>query len=443
MNSYYCPYYITLFLFFNLIANEQIVFNKSFLKGVALSAYQNGGDRWGLSNWSLFETKKNIVHKPTISHNQRCCSSTGFWDRAHDDIKLIKDLGCNAVRFSIEWASIEPTEGLFNEAALDFYERYCDALLEQGIEPMVTLYHFTHPLWFDLKKGWELENNIDYFVRYSSKVFERLGSKVTLWCTINEPTVYSFMGYILGMHAPGKQLQFRTAGTVLCNLLDAHVRVYQTLKSMPGGKNASIGIVHQLLKSQPYSSWHITGTWLSKFLNFCAAHNQTFECLKTGNFDYSIPGITSVRKHLSGMQDSYDFIGLNYYSRVVFGFGPTCYPCEVMTDMEYAMHPQGIYDAIVEMSSLDKPIYITENGLADEADVNRSSFIKTYLHSVHKAVSDGYDVRGYFYWTLMDNFEWDRGFSMKFGLYEVNFATQERRLRPGAYAYRDYCILQS
>lgn len=356
----------------------------------------------------------------------------------------MKELGCNAVRFSVEWATIEPQEGVFDLEVLSFYEQYCEELIKNGITPMITLYHWVHPLWFEQKGGFEKEENIGYFLRFCTTVFQRLSNKVHLWCTINEPTVSSFMGYVLGMHSPGKKGHFTTAGIVLQNLLYAHVCAYQTLKKLPYGQEAHIGIVHQVLKAQAYSPWYPHSRAIAWFLNFCAGHEQVKELLTTGNFNYKIPGLVNVACYMPEAPQSYDFIGINYYSRVLVGFGgPTCLPDEVMTDMEYASFPQGIYDAIADLSQLGVPLYITENGIPDSKDDRRQSFINGYLQSVHKAVTDGYDVRGYFYWTLMDNFEWDRGYSMKFGLYDVDYETQRRTLRRGSYCFRDNFTIQS
>ena len=429
-----------LLLFSTLLsANAPLVFPQGFLKGVGFSAHQNGGDIFGRSNWSYFENQKNIIGNPTITGDQRCNDSVGFWQKGFQDIQLMKELGCTAVRFSIEWSAIEPEPGVFNEVVLDFYEQYCDALIAAGIQPTVTLHHFTHPHWFDVIGGFEKEHNISFFVRFCKVVFSRLQGKVALWYTINEPTVYSFMGYILGMHSPGKMMNFTLAGTVLKNLLLAHVQVYKTLKQLPGGKEAQIGIVHQLLRAQAYSDWSPFGKFTAWFLNFSAGHKQTKKFLQTGIFEYKIPGIVNVKCECKDAPQSYDFIGINYYSRVVTGItGPTCYPDEVMTDMEYAIYPDGIYNAIADMATLGVPLYITENGIPDAQDCHRAHFIMSYLQKVHEAIQDGYDVRGYFYWTLMDNYEWDRGFTQKFGLYQVDLTTLDRTLRPGALPFRDH-----
>lgn len=430
--------FFIIFLFAQTLQSEQhFIFPEGFLKGVALSAYQNGGDLYGKSNWTHFVNKQN-GKKTFISDYQPCGTATNFWGNAHNDIALIKELGCNSVRFSIEWAVIEPEPGCFNETMLSWYEDYCTALINAGIMPTITLHHFVHPHWFDEIGGFTKESNIQYFTRFSKTVFNRLHTKVRFWYTINEPTVYSFMGYILGMHSPGHHMNFKDAAQVLKNLLLAHVHVYHTLKKLPGGNESQIGIVHQVLKAQAYSDWSPIGRMIAWFLNKISAHEIIKKFLQTGHFEYRIGGLVHIDHHCPNAPHSYDFIGINYYSRVIASStGPTCYPGEIMTDMEYAIHAPGIYDAIRDLSELKVPIYITENGIPDAQDCHRAHFIKEYLAEVHRAIADGFDVRGYFYWTLMDNYEWDRGFTQKFGLYEVDFDSLERTLRPGAIPFKD------
>lgn len=420
---------------------DLLLFPHYFKKGVASSFYQNGGDKWGKSNWSEFEARKNWFGKTPIDNNQKVGISANFWEKAFDDIKLIQALGCNAHRFSLEWTAIEPEKGQFNEEALDFYSRYIDALIEAGIEPGVTLHHFTHPLWFQQMGAFEKEENIPYFVNFCKKVFDRFGSRVPMWFTINEPGVQSFAGYIIGIFTPGKSFAFKEAGTVLKNLLNAHVAVYKALKTMPHGDKVKIGLVHQLLKSVSYSPGSFLADGLTNFFNFSAANSAILTFLKTGKFSYEAPNVVKIISENQDAPFSYDFIGLNYYSRVVMGnFGPTCYPHEILTEMKYPMYPRGIYEAIAEIAGVNScvPIYITENGIPDSKDEHRAIFIREYLNAVHAAIEDGYDVRGYYYWSLLDNFEWKYGFDKKFGLYHVDYETQNRTLREGAKVFRDY-----
>lgn len=440
-------------------SQDAIIFPTEFLKGVARSCYQDGGHgTWQeyqkpYSNWSAFEDSRIYgnargvsltLHSP-ILHGQKVGKSSHGWERAFDDIALLHELGCNAQRFSVEWTDIEPEEGQFNEEALAFYERYCEALVAQGITPMVTLHHFVHPQWFQDKGGFERSENIAYFVRFSQKVFKRLASNVTLWCTINEPTVLSACGYVLGIHPPGYVGKTQRAGLVLKNLLQAHIEVYSALKAMPRGEEAQIGLVHQMLCFEPYhyfvnKTLHVKnpiGTMVSHIFNYSFAHAPVKYFLETGKFSFfGVEYVDARAPH------SYDFIGLNFYSKVVIGFGPTQYEGQIKTDMDYAIRPDLLYDALKEMADLGKPIYVTETGLADAKDTNRAFCITSYMRAIDRALKNGIPVKGVFYWSLIDNFEWNDGFDMKFGLYAVDPISKERTLREGSKAYRDILVSQ-
>ena len=355
----------------------------------------------------------------------------------------MKELGVNSYRFSVEWSEIEPREGYFDEAVIQHYVDVVDELIKNDITPMITLFHFTYPQWFSLRGGFEDSRNISYFVRFSKKIFSVLQGKVKLWCTINEPTVIMLMGYMLGEFTPGKT-DFYLAGVVLRNLLQAHCAVYETLKAQPGGKEAQIGIVHAALKFVPRRWWNpIEAIPCAYFTH--VKYDAILHFFLTGNFEWYTPYGLKVSYTNKKAKKSLDFFGLNYYSRAVIGMQMNlerpldgiCFPGEVMTDMPYASYPEGLYEAIKDVSRLKVPIYITENGIADCRDDRRATFIKRYIYSMSKAIEDGYDVRGYFYWTLTDNFEWSEGFLMSFGLYKVDYKTQKRTLREGSKAYQD------
>lgn len=367
-----------------------------------------------------------------------------------------QDFNVNTFRFSVAWDRIEPQEGVFSDEALQHYNDEVDALLAAGITPMITLHHFAHPVWFEDKGGFEKEENIAYFVRFSKKVFEVLGHKVPLWCTINEPGIFVFQGYLpLNCvyppgYAHGRSLfdsdAFRMGAKVLRNMMQAHTEVYRVLKSMPGGDVAQIGLVHQYLKFFSYTCWNPIEKIMGMKVNDLISQS-VLDFLKTGTFSYS--SYFSTLAHYEAPQGKIsDFVGLNYYSRVIVEMkwtnllaldfknvvGPSCYKDEVMTDMPYAIYPQGLYYAIVDFSKTNLPIYITENGIADRDsnDWRRAKWIAEYLKMVSLALEDGYDVRGLYYWTLTRNFEWNTGWAQCFGVYDVNFETQERILKDGA-----------
>ncbi len=431
------------------INTKDITFGKHFLWGAAICEYQNSGAfHCDKNNWAHWENTTFANGKPHTVNGQKSGPSCNHWDLYRKDIELMKQLGLNSFRFSVEWSKIEPQEGTFDEPAIQHYVDFCNALLEAEIKPLITLHHFTHPQWFEDKGAFEHEENITYFVRFAKRVFEALGSKVHLWCTLNEPTIYAFQGYVRGVFPPGKKsfaelFPNQLAVHVLRNLMIAHTQVYKTLKAMPHGDRAQIGLVHQYLRFMPYTSWHLLeklpGFALNHFLN-----DVVLNFCSTGTFKYNfyVPCIANIHAEYQAPEGPLlDFIGLNYYSRVLVHFKwlilpmSSCYPHEIMTDMPYAMYAQGLYEAIKDVARLRVPIYITENGIADEKDTKRKQFLKQYIYALSTAIRDGYDVRGFYYWSLTDNFEWDMGYTMRFGLYGVNFQTQERTLRKGSQYY--------
>lgn len=421
------------------------------LFGFAIAEWQNSGSEncnrnGGQSNWSYAE-ENNYIKNRTKSGK-----SCNFMNEYAEDLEFLKEkFGINTFRFSVSWEFIEPKEGEFNEEALDHYVNLCKKCAELDIIPMITLHHFVHPLWFEEKGAFEKDENIAYFVRFSQVVFDKLSLYCQLWCTINEPGVFILQGYLLKNFPPGKFLSYIQGLRTLRNMMKAHVEVYKALKSMPNGNTAQIGIVHQYLKFQPYHSWnpieYIPGLLFNAVLN-----TFILNFLKTGIFSVPVISRTSdalyynVTQTLEKGLDFFDFFGLNYYSRVLVKMqmtllpkiSPSHYPDETPTDMPYALYPKGLYDAIVDVSQFNKPIYITENGVADAKDVIRDEFFRTYLHQYMAAKNDGYDVRGFYYWTAFDNFEWDMSNTMKFGACYKNPETGERIMRNGSKYYADF-----
>ncbi len=250
--------------------------------------------------------------------------------------------------------------------------------------------------------------------------------------------MFASQGYFLGVFPPGKK-DPQLAGVVLKNLLEAHVQVYQALKRLANGDKAQIGLVKNIFQFDPYRRWHLFDWLVSRQFNelFTDAVVRFFN---TGHFDFSLPGLANVEHSNAAAPRTLDFIGLNYYSHIpvkfqwhpkeFFAFAPRV--DEIMTDMPYPIYAEGFYRAIKTIAPLGVPIYITENGIADAKDDRRNLFIRRYLFALSAAIKDGCDVRGYFYWSLLDNFEWTEGYDMKFGLYQIDFETQTRRLREGA-----------
>ena len=416
-------------------------FPNDFLWGTATAAHQVEGNCVN-NNWSNWETSPSSHDYSFLHSKQPAGTACDHWKRYPEDIRLMKELGVNAYRFSVEWSKIEPEQGEFNQNALTHYSMVIDSLIAQEITPMITLHHFTNPIWFEKLGAFERQENIQYFVKFSQKVFEEFSDRVIYWCTINEPAVYTVQGYFTGIFPPEKQ-NIRLAAIVLKNLIRAHVDVYFALKESQNGKNCQIGFVKNINQFKPLRKWHpadqLTAWFSNHFYN-----DAILYCLMTDEYRLKIPILSGENEIIQNAAQSYDFIGLNYYSHNFLKFQLFSTPHvnvafpkkEIKTDMPYTMYAQGFYDAIESVSKLKKPVIITENGVADRDDKIRSEWITNYLNQLVIALENGIDIRGYFYWSLLDNYEWAEGYNMKFGLYEVDFKTQQRTLREGSKTFQ-------
>ena len=419
------------------INTSDIHFPSNFAWGTATAAHQVEGNNTN-NNWYEWERSVDDGGISRIHNNDRSGLAADHWNRYPEDIILMKDLGVSHYRFSVEWSRIEPEKGRYDLEALAHYRRMCEALVEADITPVVTLHHFTHPTWFEEMGAFEKEENTDHFVGFSELVFNELRDLVPMWCTFNEPSVFVAQGYFNGIFPPGKKDPI-LAGTVLENMLNAHVRTYHQLKSIPGSDGNKIGLVKNIFQFDPYRRWHVLDWAFSKILNDVYT-NAPLQFLKTGESSFYMPGMVDNKMSNELAVGTLDFIGLNYYSRMhvkgqlnaVEPFVFDTRDQDIMTDMGYPLYAEGFHRALKTISRMDVPIYVTENGLADDGDSVRPLFIKRYLYALNQALRERIDVRGYFYWSLMDNFEWAEGYSMKFGLYEVDLETQDRRLREGS-----------
>ena len=424
------------------IEQDEIYFPRNFAWGTATAAHQVEGNNTK-NNWYQWELAVDENGNPRIHNGQRSGLAADHWNRYPEDIRLMKELGLSHYRFSVEWSRIEPELGEIDEQALNHYRKICQELITAGITPVVTLHHFSHPAWFEELGSFEKDVNIQYFINFSEIVFNTLNDLVPIWCTINEPAVFVSQGYFNGVFPPGKKNP-QLAGIVMQNLLNTHVRVYRHLKTLPGGDKVQIGLVKNIFQFDPVRRWHILDWFFSKILNNIFT-NDPIHFLNSGKFSFYLPGMAKISIENSDAAGSLDFIGLNYYSRFhVKGQLNLQEPFifetrqqDVQTDMPYSIYPEGFYRALHTISQLDRPVYVTENGIADDDDDQRAMFIRRYLYAMHRAIHDGLDIRGYFYWTLMDNFEWSEGYRMKFGLYDVDFTTQERTLREGSKTFQD------
>lgn len=388
-------------------------FPPGFLWGTATSSHQvEGGQRNDWTRWeSLGKTRDGNVSGAACDH----------WNRYEEDFDLAKSLGTNAYRFSIEWSRIEPENGKWNTAAFEHYRGVVKALRQRGLEPFVTLHHFTNPLWFADRGGWTWREAPERFARYVARVVEALPD-VTHWVTFNEPEVYVELGYLTGYWPPERRSSI-AAWDVRKNLVAAHRLAAETIAHVR--PMAKVGAAVNLVAFDPLRPWN------------------PFDRLAT-----SIAHRFHNRWFLDATHDTLDFIGINYYFHTRLSlklykpsdfFHGTVPPGVPTSDAGWEIYPEGLGRVIDFASGYGKPMFITENGIADATDAKRTQFIHDHLAVLHRKIQEGRDVRGYFHWSLMDNFEWREGYAYRFGLVEVDFRTQRRTIRPSGHAYARIC----
>jgi beta-glucosidase len=336
----------------------------------------------------------------------------------------------------VEWSSIEPTQGTFIEENLAYYVTLCQRLKKEGIEPLVTLHHFSDPQWFANLGGFEKEENIDLILPFAEKVFLTLSPYVKEWITINEPTSYILMGYVRGEFPPCKS-NFALAGLVLKHLLQAHCHIYDHLKQLDKERTSKIGLAHNITRSKPYSWYHPVERIASYYLTHLM-HQSLIDFFATGKFRFKIPFLAKASFNEPLIKSKFDFFGVQYYCDITLRMTlsknfleSTCYPGEKMNSMGGRFSPQNIYFALQEASSLQKPIYITETGSADSEE-DQLEFIQKALLATSQAMEQGMQIEKVYIWSLIDNFEWAYGWEKKFGLLRFDPNTQETSLKPSA-----------
>jgi beta-glucosidase len=402
-----------------------------FLWGVATSAYQIEGA--ADNDWTEWERGQRLRDRRT-----RCGEGAGHRRRWRADFGLLSSLGANAYRYSVERSAIEPRPGCFSEAELALERERADALLRLNIEPCVTLHHYTHPRWFWSDGGWENPESVAGFRRYAEVVADALGPRVRLWVTLNEPIVFLLGGYLGGKIPPGRS-SFAAAARALEHMLRAHAEAASAIRSKcPGSR---VGIAHNMLAFAPDRSDSALDRRLAR-QGERLYNLALLETIATGRLDWSFPGQGRVRAHLDDFPASHDFVGVNYYSRVHIRFrglpgavGEYFYrdpAARGLTDTGWEVHPHGFDVVLRQAGQTGLPVLVTENGIATRDDRRRQDFLREHaLVLAHRRLA-GTPIDGYFYWSLLDNFEWLEGFGPRFGLFEVDYATFARRRRPSA-----------
>jgi len=416
----------------------EIKFNKDFLFGAATSSTQiEGGD----TKNSWYQWCSEPGH---ISDSSNCIRACDHWNRVEEDTKILINLHVQTYRMSLEWSRIEPDAGIFSAEAIKHYRDELKYLLDHNIIPLVTLHHFSEPIWFHDLGGWTKPENTEYFIQYVNYAVENLGDIVSDWITFNEPNVYTIFGYALGIFPPGYK-GFLKALRIVPLIIETHCKAYE--------------LIHKIRRERKFEGETKVGS---------AMHIRIFDGITwigkatAGMVDYVfhklfLTGFVQGRLLFPLKQKGYkikkgnyaDFLGINYYTRniVEFVFDPSLYFYRFMndnqlnrSDLGWDIYPKGIYRACKKYyRKFCLPIYITENGISDRFDNRRPEFIKDHLAYLKKAIDEGIPVERYYHWSTMDNFEWNEGESGYFGLYHCDFETQIRTPRRSAELYAEIC----
>lgn len=390
--------------------HQTLKFPDGFLWGAATSAHQVEGNNIHSDWWDWEQT-----HQPPEKHSGKACDQYRLFEQ---DFDLAKSLNHNSHRLSIEWSRIEPSEGEFDEAEIEHYKKVLKTLKDRGFTVMLTLWHFTLPKWVADKGGWENGKTVKYFERFVKKIVPVIAEYVDLWITLNEPGVYIYETYIERAWPHARKSWLGQIKTFL-NLTSAHKKVYKYLHSnFPAGK--PVGIANNILSFE-VSHKHSIKEQFAVWLNDLFA-NHLFYMFTRG---------------------THDFLGVNYYFHIrlkdrnlIPKASSLMQQTHDVSDLGWEIYPEGIFEVLTDLAD-DIPIYITECGIASTNDDRRNRFLISYLQEVARAIKAGVNVRGFFYWSLLDNFEWHLGFEPRFGLVEVDYSNQTRHIRPSALVYTD------
>jgi beta-glucosidase len=416
----------------------------SFLWGAATSSHQIEGDNFH-NDWWKWEQDGHC------EGGARSGKATDHWRLFREDLRLAKELGLNSYRFSVEWSRLEPSEGQWDPEALEWYRELIAECEKNGLMPMLTLHHFTSPLWFAEQGGFTNPEAPRKFLIYVEKVVEALGARVPLWCTFNEPMVL-VSGTYLGKFMPPGMFSPQHASQACHQLLKSHALAYDLIhRKLTERKGPwkdhplEVGIAHNMLDFKPDRKWHPIENLLTRI--FHRFYNRAWLDAVTGRKQhFGVLGLIPYAKQVQEARGraTADFIGVNYYTKAYVQWRPRApaqeRPAELplgiefarrqdqVSDLGWAVYPKGFGRVLRVAASYGLPLYVTENGIADREDRLRAAYIEGHLQELEKALSEGIDIRGYYYWSLLDNFEWIKGFGPRFGLYRVEYDTFERTM---------------
>ncbi len=422
------------------MSEATLQFPAGFRWGVATSAHQVEGDNQN-NDWWLWE--QGTGH---IKDGRRSAQACRWWEDAEADLDRAAEVGVNALRLSVEWSRVEPRQGEFDAGALARYRQILEGVRDRGMEPMVTLHHFANPIWLVEQGGWERPEAVGRFARFVRQVVHSLGDLCDLWCTINEPNIYAVQGYLEGVWPPGVTNLGLTM-RVLRHQLLGHAAAYREIHGLQSA--ARVGFAHNMRLLDAANPRSLLDRWVAWMVDW--GFNQALlHALTRGRWVLPL-GVGDA----AALRGTLDWIGLDYYTRDRITFDVSKpqelfarrlhSPDAELLDGGYGeFYPQGMGRCLERLAELGVPIYVTENGVPDDDDDQRPRHLLAHLEEVWRAIQQGCPVRGYFHWTLVDNFEWAEGWSLRFGLIELDPDTQLRRPRPSAELYaqiaRSNCI---
>ena len=401
---------------------SELKFPKEFIFGTAVASYQVEGGIYN-NDWTIWENKSNSVCV------EPCNEACKHFEMLDQDIELLKELGIKAFRFSIEWSRVEPTEGNYDTEAINHYVEKAKKLIANNITPIITFHHFTTPEWLFKKDSWLNPDSDKYFDRYVGKLMEYLPNEIEFFNTINEPGIFAFFGYFsTNKFPPGiaSETKFIQASE---NIMSAHRKALKTIKKY--NQNAKVGMTHALQewedddnnKLKEYLKYHLEDKFLDASIDDDFIGLQTYTIVRFPKniflkiFNSLLLNIGFIRKYI-----------LPRIIQIFAGRNGAITNETRTTKMGYEYRPEAVLYNLRRLKKIfpNKQIFITENGIATDNDDERIEFVTTVLQDVHKFEVEHNNVIGYLYWSLLDNFEWDLGYQMNFGLVEVNKQTYER-----------------
>jgi beta-glucosidase len=381
-----------------------------------------GASRCDWTHWNVRDENDRQARRNGVGHLSR----TG------EDLALLPELGVNAYRFSVEWSRVAPRRGEWDRRAMDRYVRIAATLRETGIEPVVTLHHFTNPSWLEKGASWEDPSTAEEFLRFAERAVRSLRGHARVFVTFNEPNVFIVGGYLGGIMPPGRK-SVKGGFAAFANVFRAHAALYDMIHA-EGRERASVGVAHNMVAFHPASEGSAMDGWAVKVAH--SVYNMgLIETFRTGMLSVRLPFLFEEETAV-GVRDKLDFLGVNYYFRMFLRLSPLSmkgpeYFWEDrerrgLTEMGWEVYPKGFEDVLRAAALAGVPLVVTENGAAETDDRRKIAFMKDHLRVVLRLMREGIDLRGYFWWSLMDNYEWLEGLRPRFGLYRVDFDTLER-----------------